>query len=582
MASAYERWRARKGVATSTPARYVRSAAPPPSVASKDPDYVEGTSFSFKIPGLEAARTIKNTLNAVAKDVATDITEHPEEMERLEKNLFYKSAREHRQRVKFGKWYNAWSTFHEGEKWLQRTLYGLDTDLHPDYQLEDTSKILVYTGSSLAGIAAAAYGSPEGGVGAAAMRGVNTTTNLRNNEDFATAARLAAKYGPDMYKRMRGLPIRGSGAYSVAVNELINNPRPPAAITVSNSEYIGQIATDQTWSLQRAAVLNPGNGALWPWLNSLTCNYDMWRPIQIIFEFKPTMSENASTSSLGTVQMCVDYDQYDDPPDSKTDMVRMAGSVEAMPTKSMLMGVECDARYNQLGRFYILPNGQAIQGSKREYNLGTFYCATSGYSDGDTQVICGDIWVHYTIELCKAQSVRYLNLDRWSATTGVDATSPWGVTATNTHIDSGYDSTLTSATTVGTYTFPTTVQPGELYLIVCWWVGGAAACARGTVAYSSKCREPTIDGSLSPAAWANYFIGDEVSFPEIATAAGTNITRFQVSIAVEILAGYYDPYPTATDGGTAPSVTIGTTADMVLPTSVTNFGFTCILVGKNP
>lgn len=371
------------------------------------------------------------------------------------------------------------------------------------------------------------------------------------------------------------------------VNSLINNPIGGAEadqMRVRNSEYVGYATAKDAFQVTFAARLNPGNLQLWPWLESLSKNYDQWSPNGIVFEYRPTVSEASTTVRLGTILLSTTYDVYDEAPETKTQVVREFGAVEDKITNSIFHGVECDGRYNPMDLFYIRHGSTPYEGSEREYDLGTFYLSAQG-SDaatlGDETV--GELWVHYDITLCKKQSPSFLWIDRWFASSGVDNTFPLGVTATNTHVDTINDSVLNSAATNGLYSFPTTTNVGDHWLLIASWTGAAQACVNGTWAAANKCSLWNPTNNLTPLDYFYPFSTDESSLfdsdlaPAATDALGTNVTRFVSTAVFTITDSYWDNLGTG-----APSAATAQYGIPALPTPITRFKFVAIKIGENP
>lgn len=365
------------------------------------------------------------------------------------------------------------------------------------------------------------------------------------------------------------------------VNSLINNPINGAEtdrLRIRNSEYICDVTAKDAFGISAKFDLNPGNNSLWPWLQSLSVNYDQWVPNGIIFEYRPTCSESTTTVKLGQMILATQYDVYDDDPENKTQLIRQFGAVEDKITVGILHAVECDGRYNPMDVFYIRQQGTPYEGSEREYDLGTFFIAGNNSDSSLNNEMVGELWVHYDITLCKKQSPSFLTIDRWSATAGVSDSAPFGVTATNTHYDTQLDSTLTSVLDIGVYTFPTTAVKGEHYLVTVWWQSSAVPSnmQNGSWIFQNKCEAFNPTNNLSSNEY--YFPGENLDVePENTDTLGTALNRMLVCCAVTITGSYYD------DVGTGPgSAAILHYSLPVLITGINIFQFTCVKIGENP
>jgi hypothetical protein len=107
--------------------------------------------------------------------------------------------------------------------------------------------------------------------------------------------------------------IRGSGAYYDAPKGVATNSTSPPSFgsnrtIVKHREFIGNIQGSTSFSINTFNV-NPGDEQTFPWLSALAVNYEKYRPIGVIFEFKSTSANalNSTNTALGTVMMCPRY-----------------------------------------------------------------------------------------------------------------------------------------------------------------------------------------------------------------------------------------------------------------------------------
>lgn len=207
----------------------------------------------------------------------------------------------------------------------------------------------------------------------------------------------------------------GLGDYQIVSNSLISSSgdlQAPVTATggrgirIRFREYLGDISTASSgvgdFAIQSWKI-NPANIHTFPWLAPIAQQFDQYKPLGVIFEFRSTATEYSGTSaSLGSVIMATDYDVFDTPFTSKSQMLNNAYSQEAKMSDSTVHGIECDPRELQRSIFYTRPTTTLATVQSRDYDVGNFYVATQGGGLPAGQII-GSLYVHYEFEFFKEQ-----------------------------------------------------------------------------------------------------------------------------------------------------------------------------------
>lgn len=207
----------------------------------------------------------------------------------------------------------------------------------------------------------------------------------------------------------------GLGDYKLTANSLVegsSEPRPVVSssgrqVRIKHKEYLGDVMTGQVIGAfsSRSFDLNPANEETFPWLSTIAAQYDQWRPMGVIFEFRSTASDTSTLASIGSVIMATEYDLADNVFNSKAAMLNSAYSNEARMATDALHGLECDPNELQHSLFYTLPKGRAFDptiGDLRDYVMARFTIATQGGSLPINSSI-GSLYVHYDFEFYKEQ-----------------------------------------------------------------------------------------------------------------------------------------------------------------------------------
>lgn len=197
----------------------------------------------------------------------------------------------------------------------------------------------------------------------------------------------------------RGLSnFTGVGDY--VFNDIVHTPSMPTrkmsnGWRISNCEFVADFkATGNTDFNAKRYSLNPGDPDSFPWLSRVAQLYQKFKFEQLIFEYRSNTSDYAASGPLGTVIISPVYNVLGDVPNTKQQLEAYAHAVSTKPSNSIMCGVECDPREENIKWYYVRkPSDNATQFTDPGYML----FAVSGLPS-TTQVTMGEIWVHYTIK----------------------------------------------------------------------------------------------------------------------------------------------------------------------------------------
>jgi hypothetical protein len=262
--------------------------------------------------------------------------------------------------------------------------------------------------------------------------------------------------------------IFGSGDYKVEGNTLMGTPVPTFAMNgrstiISHREYLGDISGSTAFT-NKVYAINPGLSNTFPWLSQVAANYEQYRMLGLIFEYRPTSGTAVSSTNtaLGTVVMATDYDAENPPFSNKQQMESYEFASSCVPYDKMLHPVECSTKEKTIDLAYIRtgPLSQVTPTSTdiQFYDLGNFQIATNGMQVGVT--VIGELWVSYHVELLKPRIDplslnQYLHVRENPAATAAAATA-FGVTGATGSCSLG-STLLANATGLPYIVSPTTV-----------------------------------------------------------------------------------------------------------------------------
>jgi hypothetical protein len=203
----------------------------------------------------------------------------------------------------------------------------------------------------------------------------------------------------------------GAGDYVVGSNSLVSSVKASGSIPmmhkteqsiiVRHKEFIGSVRGSQDFVVRYALPINPGMAVTFPWLSAIAGNFQQYRVRGMVYHYVPTSgSAVASTNNaLGSVMMQTSYRASDLPPTAKVTMLNEYWSNEAMPSEAFAHPIECNPDENPFNIQYVRQKAVPTEDNRLLYDLGTTYVAVQGQQISD--VILGDLWVTYEIELKK-------------------------------------------------------------------------------------------------------------------------------------------------------------------------------------
>lgn len=219
--------------------------------------------------------------------------------------------------------------------------------------------------------------------------------------------------------------IFGKGSYSVKSNTIVN----PASY--GGSEQIGLMHNDMGTTRVRhreyvrdlpsstdfeniTFAIQPTNTSLFPWLAALAQNYEQYKILGMVFEFRSLSANalNSTNTALGSVSMATQYNSLNPPFSNKQEVLNYQFATSCKPAESMCHPVECDPGQTPNQPLYIRIGDQQT-GDSRLYDMGVLNYCTSGMQAAD--VVIGELWVSYDILLIKPRISSGLGLGIKSA-----------------------------------------------------------------------------------------------------------------------------------------------------------------------
>jgi len=248
--------------------------------------------------------------------------------------------------------------------------------------------------------------------------------------------------------------IAGFGDYDVKVNSL----NPGALIPVEkvpefqnlgsrctiirHKEFIQDIVTSATSGAFQIIPfrIQPGASNTFPWLSQVAQNYEQYRVLGMIFEYKTSSGSLSTTGQLGTVIMASQYNSLSPAFNSKQEMENYEFGCSTVASASLVHPIECDPSQTQCGGVFNIDTTNTIPatGDLRMYDLARFNIATAGMPNASETV--GELWVSYEVCLMKPRLVPDTGSlsDHWQASVGLTGSNYMGTNFALTSESDGF------------------------------------------------------------------------------------------------------------------------------------------------
>jgi hypothetical protein len=203
----------------------------------------------------------------------------------------------------------------------------------------------------------------------------------------------------------------GSGDYSIGSNSIVTKLKSSTGIpmmhnndqsvVVRHREYVAEIRSNTSFTVNDSFEINPGNNRTFPWLSHIATGFQEYKIKGMVWHYVPSSGTAVSgtSPSLGTVMLQTSYRANDSPPTSKMEILNEYFSSEAVPSEAFCHPIECDPKENPFNVQYVR-SGELTSGDNTLlYDLGVTHVCTSGQLEADN--VLGDLWCTYEIELKK-------------------------------------------------------------------------------------------------------------------------------------------------------------------------------------
>lgn len=202
--------------------------------------------------------------------------------------------------------------------------------------------------------------------------------------------------------------ITGDGLSSEGIPQFSSHT---STYTVSKSELVQKLFAPPAGSqeIQYRYSLNPGLLELFPWLSLVAAQFEEYEFKQLMFYYRPMVSDFFSTSGqTGTVAMVTQYNVHDPPFSDLQTALNYDMAAAGKTTGMQRHGVECNPALNSgpAGKFIRLGpiENTGYGGSQPDlqlYDLGNTSIIINGTDPTLAGQMVGFLYVSYTVELRK-------------------------------------------------------------------------------------------------------------------------------------------------------------------------------------
>lgn len=175
-------------------------------------------------------------------------------------------------------------------------------------------------------------------------------------------------------------------------------------VCIRHREYVRDIPMFQFFD-NAVLAINPSNAALFPWLSTVANNFEQYRFIGCIFEFR-SLSANAlsgSDPSMGSVTLATQYDVDQNLFVTKKQALNSVYATSCKPAENMIHPIECEPNETPSQPLYI---HKAFAGNVEDLRLveqGRLNVITEGSKED--YPVAGELWVTYEVFLFKPRLI---------------------------------------------------------------------------------------------------------------------------------------------------------------------------------
>ncbi len=255
---------------------------------------------------------------------------------------------------------------------------------------------------------------------------------------------------------------------------------------ITHREYMGDVSMTTVFSVVSFPI-DVTNSKSFPWLSSFAPEFQEWKLLGCVYEFK-SLSANAisgTVAGMGSVSLSCRYDVSEPVPVSKAEALNSLAAVSCKPSEDMLFAIECDPEETPTQPLYVTTKFPSTPPDPHFYQFGQLDVITSGASN--PYLGAGELWVTYDVLLLKPRVSKFsgfshLTLQHTEVKSAQPIDGVWVDNSLNLAISPGFDSLI----------FPLAIEPGTSFLVQ-YNLPASASTAYNVVLTGGLVTSPTLE-----------------------------------------------------------------------------------------
>jgi len=252
---------------------------------------------------------------------------------------------------------------------------------------------------------------------------------------------------------------------------------------IRHREFVADIKSSVDFT-SRTYALNPGLSVTFPWLSTVAANFEMYRMHGAALCLNTTSGAAVSgtNTGLGLWGLVTQYDPTEPAFTTKQQCENYAGCQTAVPSQSIMHGIECAPKSTVLDNMMYVRTGDVANSDspdKKWYDWGKTQVFTTG---SQNENVIGELWIVYDVEFFKPRLPTggyQSSMDRYYIVNGCSGTNPLTTGVVQPYNGSNIGTYLDGAN--NRLVFPTSCPPGT-YLVSFVWTSSSSVTVSSMLA----------------------------------------------------------------------------------------------------
>lgn len=169
-------------------------------------------------------------------------------------------------------------------------------------------------------------------------------------------------------------------------------------VRVQRREFLADVLSSDIFSNERIAI-TPTNYACFPWLSSFADNFEQYRILGLVFEYKTLSGAISSTQALGSITLATQYNVGEPAFANKSQALNHYFGCSTVPSATLLHAVECEPMYDPYKVYWTRHAGEVGTPDRRLNDYGVLNIIATGQAVRG--LVLGELWISYDVMLIK-------------------------------------------------------------------------------------------------------------------------------------------------------------------------------------